>query len=265
MVAAVTDDAYDWTRVADGDQRKLYDAIQGVVKARGLSWNSVFAQAFGHPGAVGKGYEGNLRKGRIAGKRAGQIFARLSAHYPDRAAALRWTLEGEHASAWETLIAGQAQVDDLDLIRLPDAPTGVVSFADLAPLAAPRLRLGERFCFALTGQFDGAVLALQAQRKRWFVLPLARHQPLSTLSGGLQHLPCDADVGTPIAFSETAITGLTRFACILVQADHAADLRSPAQLGSAIAPTVFNGLARDLMGLPRDAWRLLILDVQFTD
>lgn len=264
MVAAVMDGAYDWTRAGEGDQRKLYDAIMGVMKTRVLTWNVVFAQAFAHAGAVSLGYEDNLRKGRAAARRAHLLFDWFTVHHPERAAELRWTLEGETAAAWEALIADQTPTEGLGIIRLPDHPPGVVSFADLPSLMTPRLRLGERFCFALDSSFDGTVLALQMQRRCWYVLPLARNQMVAALRSGRQHLPFDEASAAPIPLTETETTGLCHFAFVLT-GTHEAVLNLTAPPRTAIAPSMLNGLARSLVTLPRDAWRLLIQDVQFTD
>lgn len=229
-----------------------------------MDWNVVFAQVFGDAGAVGSGYEDNLRKGRVAPHRASQLFAWLAAHDPKRAAALIWTLEGETPAAWDALIVDHAKVEGLDLVRLPDRPHSVVGFADLAPLNAPRLRLGELFCFAVDAPFEGVALALQAQRQQWHLLPLSRSEAVTLVQRGVQHLPCDSAVGAPIPLAELSATGLCRFAFVLAETAQGAVLNLTTQPGASIAPRTLNSLARSLTALPREAWRLLLLDVQFT-
>lgn len=267
--------AIDWRDTTNEERAILYPMAQRIMIERRWSLDEFFKQTTAEGPTRGTGYADNFRAGRIAARKADQIFCWCCDHEPQYAAriveqvrSLRAKREGgRETSGWAALVSGLAHFSNIEVLReIPsraprDAGLDLTKPADREPAQGP-LRLLERFCFRLEAPFPGAVTAFQDDADLWFPLFLSPEGPAS-VSRGQNILPVAADRQTPLMLWEEALTERRRFVFVLTENPLPEDIAGVLRPDHAIAPKLLDHIGDHIAALPASGRAVFRVNIRF--
>ncbi len=174
----------DWHNVSPDEIKTLYKAVLHARQDHNLSWHDLFKVAFGGL-YIGKGYEDNFRKGKIAAARAGQVFNWLLTNSPaiadqfeDEFFTARSAQIGGDASSinWSELLQSCSLYGRVEVFSYTKAIPSIIAFSNENQVEDATLHLGERFYFRVDCAHSGHLAALQNYRGNWYSFPLSPEQ-----------------------------------------------------------------------------------------
>lgn len=255
-------EGFDWNAAGTAERRALYQVCKAVMAATGMDWPTLYAAIFPKAPYTGTDTQSNFRRGRYARTKAAAIHRWIAAHHRETGEATSPALFPPVGNIWEALIA-RIGIKGRFGIELLDRDTHrLVQRADMAPVEAPRIRLGESFCFTLEAEAEGTALALQAVHSSWHPMPLGDGGTslLATIRPGMQSLPATPE-GAPVALAEHQDSGLHRFACVTGPKDQLRPLADAMAGEGSLGTSQLANLARAVED--SDDIRLHVLEVLF--
>jgi len=217
----------DWRNVSPDEIKSLYKAALRTRQDYNLSWYAFFKKAFGGL-YVGKGYEDNFRKGKIAAARAEQIFQWLQTKSPAIADRLEddifatrvAQLEGNTSSInWSELLQSRCIYNRVEVLNYTKTGPSIVAFADQNQVADATLHLGDWFYFRVDCAHSGHLVALQNYRGNWYSFPLSPEQPIIPARLGAVSAPISIAGQKVEPISEETDIGKHGFLFININAD----------------------------------------------
>ena len=255
-------EGFDWNAAGTAERRALYQVCKAVMAATGMDWPALYAAIFPKAPYTGTDTQSNFRRGRYARTKAAAIHRWIAAYHRETAEATAPELFPPIGNAWEALIT-RIGIKGRFGIELLDRDTSrLVQRADIVPSEAPRIRLGEAFCFTLEAEAAGTALALQSVRGSWHPMPLGDGGTtlLAIIRPGMQSLPATPE-GAPVALAEHQDSGLHRFACVTGPEDQLRPLADIMAGDGSLGTSQLSELTRAVEGSA--AIRLHVLDVLF--
>lgn len=241
--------AYDWINASPEARRLLYRTSKQIVDRHYAGhWSRFYEAVFDRGGVPGSGYEDNFRSGRISRIKANAIHRWVGIHHTQAAIALDSAVTAlpdavRVEDAWQSFIDAHGQYGALEIVTIDEL--SIVGFAREKIGDAYRIKLGEAFCFRLTSELSGAVLAFQQTKGVWYALPLRQGGSVVEIERGTQIVPRDGDA--PLPLSEDNDTGLVRFVMIVAANEMIDMVAKSLSVGHAIAPDQLSDVIDALM------------------
>lgn len=268
---------FNWESASTNEIIVLYEAIKNLLRPKSLTWKQVFAEASPNI-EIGTDYERNFRRGKIAPRRARQIFEWLERRFPETAAYVDELLTSVHTAIdtdapWERFIDeyGQFTGVELRVIRIEERFRphheihGKIDAEEMKRLTAQyELKLHTRFTFRIESPFRGAMCVLQWSRGVWWPIPLRPLTCLAEIRQGTHWVPFnpdDDDGRQPRLLTEHTEDGLHRLVFLLTKVPHS--LLTDADPQQRFDPDRLNQLADAYRAEPTGSWQLLRLNVLF--
>jgi hypothetical protein len=269
---------FKWETATAGEIVILYEAIRDLLKPKALTWKQVFAEA--SPGIqIGTDYERNFRRGRIAPKRAKEIFDWLARRFPETADYVDELLSSVHKAInsdapWERFIEENGSYSNvaLHVVRIEErahrkpASTGSKITLEQARRieAQYELKLHTRFTFKIDSPLRGVLCVLQWSRGVWWPIPLGRFACWTDVQEGPQWLPYDPEKNEgdlPHLLTEHTETGLHRLVFLFGRT--VPQLLKDADPEQRLDPDHLDQLADACRSDPIGSWQLCCLNVLF--
>lgn len=217
----------DWHNVSADEIKALYKAVLHARQEHNLSWYILFKKAFGGL-YVGKGYEDNFRKGKIATARAEQAFHWLQTKSPAIADQLEdeiftartAQIEGDTSSInWSELLQSRCIYGRVEVFNYTKTGPSIVAFADQNQVADATLHLSDWFYFRVDCAHSGNLAAIQNYKGNWYSFPLSPEQPIIPARLGAVSAPISTTDQKVEPISEETDTGKHGFLFINIAAD----------------------------------------------
>ncbi|WP_208348947.1 hypothetical protein [Pseudaestuariivita rosea] len=239
---------FDWSGAREEDRKRLYRCCKVIVDLKHVTWDALYAQSFGTPFARSTDFDSNFSRGKIARSKAALIHHWITETYPEIGKAIAPSLFTTNSdTGWEQLIDNESTYGHLH-IRPFSARKGIVQSALKHPVSDTVLKLGQPFCFDLTTQSAGHILAFQSIKDDWYSMPLdmqtgqlSVHRPI-----GQHLLPWDDTENAPHPIAEYSHAGLHRFVFVLGAEDVIQKLEIDLYSGIAIRPNKLQSIAKML-------------------
>jgi hypothetical protein len=269
---------FNWESATASEIVVLYEAIRELLKPKALTWKQVFAEASPNI-QTGTDYERNFRRGKIAPKRAEQIFEWLERRFPETAAYVEELLTSVHTSIdtnspWERFIEEHGVFSDVELRvirieeRVQSKPSNAGSKIELEELkqiqAQYELKLHTRFTFKIESPFRGLMCVLQWSRGVWWPIPLNPLTCWTEVKKGPHWVPYDPsndDGRAPHLLTEHTEDGLHRLAFLITTMPH--PKLTDADPQQRLDQDRLNQIANTYLSEPANSWRLMRLNVLF--
>jgi hypothetical protein len=205
----------DWREISTDEIKVLYKAVLRSRQDHNLSWYGLFKKAFGGL-YVGKGYEDNFRKGKIAAARAEQAFLWLQTKSPviadqleDEIFSIRTAQKDGNTSSinWSELLQSRCVYGRVKVFNYTITGPSIVAFADQNQVSEASLLLGDWFYFHVNCTHSGRLAALQHYRGNWYSFPLSPEQasipanlgavpaPISVTDQKIEPISEETDIG----------------------------------------------------------------------
>ena len=217
----------DWHNVSAGEIKALYKAVLRARQDHNLSWHILFKNAFGGL-YVGKGYEDNFRKGKIATARAEQAFHWLQTKNPAIADQLEdeiitartAQIEGNTSSInWSELLQSRCIYGRVEVFNYKKTGPSIVAFANHNQVTDATLHLGDWFYFRVECAHSGYLAAIQNYKGNWYSFPLSPEHPIIPARLGAVSVPISIAGQKVEPISEETDIGKHGFLFINIGAD----------------------------------------------
>ncbi len=217
----------DWHNVSADEIKTLYKAVLRARQDHNLSWYILFKKAFGGL-YVGKGYEDNFRKGKIATARAEQAFHWLHTKSPAIADQLEdeiftartAQIEGNTSSInWSELLQSRCIYGCVEVFTYTKSGPSIVAFANQNQVTDATLHLGDWFYFRVDCAHSGYLAAIQNYKGNWYSFPLSPEQPIIPARLGAVSAPISIAGQKVEPISEETDIGKHGFLFINIDAD----------------------------------------------
>jgi hypothetical protein len=278
----------DWYEATVEERRLLYRTVKPLVVRGSLSWDELYERAFGSRFSRGIGYESNFATGKIARPKAARIYRWLREHHPGLADQLDRDIAAHNdrdtgAGLWERLLEEHGTFGAIKVIREePGLPLQQIQqsgprpgrqeqhqMTRYDPVAAraqqesPQIELGHPFRFRLRTPVTGAVLGVEWVRGRWWPIPLGIHSHIGSVEQRDPYLP--PPHGTPGSHGlvEEHEAGLHQVAILVWPEQSARSFVQRITLHDTVAMTVLDDIAKALLALEADEWRVFRLNLMF--
>jgi hypothetical protein len=224
----------------------------------------VFKDALGEAADHRQDFLDNFRHGKIARKKAHYFYQWLKAHYSDDALALAGSLTDEMAvfhHQWLMFCDEHVTPNMVEIIKVNNAKSGIVGFADTALKPDDILALGQPFYFKFKNALTGTVLALQSVDQDWYALPLSKQEWPSTHHDA-HILPID-EQGSVAPLSEEGEAKRFRFVFIVSDQSVFEEFCANSDAAQKIQAMALSHFAATLTAT-KYQWSLFQIIVQFT-
>ena len=269
---------FNWETATATEITVLYEAISVLLKPKALTWKQVFAEASPNI-QIGTDYERNFRRGKIAPKRAKEIFDWLKLRFPETASYVDEKLTSVPISTdantpWERFIDEHGVFSNvlLQIVQIEErvyplrGSTGSKITLEQAkpPQAQYELKLHSRFTFKIDSPLRGVLCVLQWSCGVWWPIPLSNLTCWTDVREGSQWLPYDPEDGggdLPHLLSEHTEDGLHRLVFLIARTVH--PLIRDLDPEQRLDPQHLNQLAEAYRSDTKDSWQLFRLNILF--
>lgn len=236
----------DWQEATNAERAALYQLCKAIVAQNALTWDGFFEATLSRQPGTNIHMKDNFRRGTISCAHAAVIVAWIAKHHAEIASEIAPDLfDARPPDDWEALIDQHAIYGQLH-IRLLKSSRGIVQSAINHPVATTPIRFGQQFCFDLTIDKGGHIIAFQAVKSEWYPLPLDMKTNQLTIyrEAGQHLLPWDDDKASPHPIAEYAHDGLHLFVFVVGTQDTIEAIAAELTAGASIEPQFLSTLAK---------------------
>ncbi|EEB86428.1 hypothetical protein [Roseobacter sp. GAI101] len=218
-----TSDNIDWLNLTRDELVQSIIALHKAVKAVAIATNekipTVIDMALAGHFAPGKGFDRNMRSGKIAAPKAMVIHRWLEQnHFTIARMTAPELFQINPKSAWDMFLETNAIEGRLKVIPITKQ-MGLARRSSEVRKSSTIIRLGQDYCFELDSQTEGTCVAFECYQGEWHSLALGADERRlrANIERGIQYLPCDTK-RNPIPLVELDSGGEHQFA-LIVSAD----------------------------------------------
>ncbi|MCC2097379.1 MAG: hypothetical protein KDJ29_10840 [Hyphomicrobiales bacterium] len=273
--------ALDWKQASVEERKTLYRATRALVDDHLLTWDDIYAGAFGNSFLRGQGYEDNFGSGRIARWRAALIYRWLRREHPAQADLVDRDIAALYdapAQDWENFVNLHGRFEGVTAIRQERQLMVREDHSQRQVQSQPQIQrynpaddhvddqmdLNHPFSFEIDTPFAGSIVGVQWVRGQWHALPLGASEVDAAVPAGINALPQAHRLslynGLLIELSEA---GIHRIVFLLVPQDLAMQFRASLPLDSYLNPERLSEMAGRIAALPPGTWKAYRLNLMF--
>ena len=196
------------------NKAQLYRALVAAAELANERFDDFLQRPFNPPWALAANYRRNLQRGDYSAIRAKVLYDFLMQHHFPAAHSTAPDIFPETPEMrWQSILEERAITGQLAIVPMRST-MGIVQRASAIKNAATKIKRGQLFCFELTSNDAGHVLALQGVNGLWHAIPLGHDgQHTTPIKPGTTILPQTPD-GKPDPMVEHNDLGLHTFVLV---------------------------------------------------